>query len=222
MLAPLYPGIDELPLLKPPPYIHTNTAFFSSPTCGFVHTFKYKQSSLYTAPVLLKLARTANPTLVTFAASKSACVRFEAEPGLTGHEGPYPSTRLVFLHLRIGSKREGLTKTLPFKAWVPLNLTGAANLKSPIGAWPYCIPKYSETCEAFFAGCPPTGPLLVCTVWPTVQFVCRISRELEEAQAVLADATMKRMEIFILLFRRSRSLKTRGRLKSRGKGRGKE
>jgi hypothetical protein len=60
-------------------------------------------------------------------------------------------------------------------AAVPLKATGAANLRSPIGACPKGIPKYSETCESFVAGCPLTGPLLVWTVCPTVQFDCRSS-----------------------------------------------
>jgi len=84
----LYPGIEELPLLKLPPYIHTNTAFFASPVWGFVQTFKFRQSSLYFALLLLNIDNTAIPVAVTFAAAKSAAVGRELEPGWTGHENP--------------------------------------------------------------------------------------------------------------------------------------
>lgn len=105
ILAPLYPGIEELPLLKPPPYIHISTAFFASPVCGFVQIFKYRQSSLYFAPLLLNIDNTAIPAAVTFAAAKSAAVGRELEPDWTGHENPYhnllaisPGTRLTKTH----------------------------------------------------------------------------------------------------------------------------
>lgn len=71
---------------------------------------------------------------------------------------------------------------------LPVNFTGAANLKSPIGACPYRIPKYSETCELFFAACPVTGPLLVCTVCPIVQPYVRSSSARPWTQTPVASA----------------------------------
>jgi hypothetical protein len=92
-----------------------------------------------------------------------------------------------------------LTKDVPLRDALPVNLTGAANLKSPIGACPYGIPKYSETCESFAAGCPLTGPLLVCTVCPTVQFDCRSRRpSILEAHAQIAAVSITKAENFIL------------------------
>jgi hypothetical protein len=38
-----------------------------------------------------------------------------------------------------------LTYALPLMAEVDSNFTGAANLKSPIGAFPKGIPRYSDT-----------------------------------------------------------------------------
>jgi hypothetical protein len=64
---------------------------------------------------------------------------------------------------------------------VPLKAIGAANLRSPTGACPNGIPKYSETSESFVAGCPLTGPLLVLTVCPTVQLAARSSRSVAKA-----------------------------------------
>jgi hypothetical protein len=74
-----------------------------------------------------------------------------------------------------------LTKELPLSGAVPLKATGAANLRSPTGACPKGIPKYSETSESFVAGCPVTGPLLVFTVCPTVQLAARSSRLVAKA-----------------------------------------
>lgn len=92
-----------------------------------------------------------------------------------------------------------LTKEEPFNAAVPLKATGAANLKSPTGACPKGIPKYSETCEAFEAVCPLTGPLDVWTVCPTVQFVCLCSMLWKTlAEAHPAPAIASKTEAFIL------------------------
>ena len=81
---------------------------------------------------------------------------------------------------------------------MPLNATGAAHLRSPTGAWAYGIPRYSETLESFLAACPLTGPLLVLTVCPTVQFEdCRCSTR-AEADAEHAVTRVRRIEDFIL------------------------
>ena len=101
ILAPLYAGIDELPPWKPPPKIHSMTAFFASPVCGLVQTFKYKQSSLYTAAVLLNTSRTEAPAAVIFAASRELSDRVELFELLTGHEGP--CDQLVRGFMRTGS-----------------------------------------------------------------------------------------------------------------------
>jgi hypothetical protein len=82
------------------------------------------------------------------------------------------------------------TKTLPLSGAVPLNATGAANLKSPTGACPNGMPRYSETSESFFAGCPLTGPLLVWTVCPTVQLAARSSRSVAKTQDAAARANI--------------------------------
>ena len=79
-----------------------------------------------------------------------------------------------------------LTKSVPLSGAVPLNATGAANLRSPTGACPKGIPKYTETSESFVAGCPLTGPLLVVTVCPTVQFAARSSRSVAKAHVAAA------------------------------------
>jgi hypothetical protein len=69
-----------------------------------------------------------------------------------------------------------------------LKATGAANLRSPTGACPNGMPRYSETSESFFAGCPLTGPLLVWTVCPTVQLAARCSRSVATTQDAAARA----------------------------------
>jgi hypothetical protein len=77
------------------------TAFFASPVCGLVQTFKYKQSSLYIAAVLLNTPRTEAATAVIFAASRELSDRVELFELLTGHEGP--CDQLIRGLLRIGS-----------------------------------------------------------------------------------------------------------------------
>lgn len=76
----------ELPELKPPPYSQTKTAFFASPVCGFVQTFRLRQSSLYTPFPLLNKANVCIPTAVTFAAAIPAAVTLLEPLCRTGHE----------------------------------------------------------------------------------------------------------------------------------------
>lgn len=92
ILAPLYIGTVVVPLLKLPPYIQTSTAFFCSPTCGFVQTFKTKQSSLKVVPLGVDpCASTARLDAVTFAAARTAGGGRDVGEvlGITGHEFPW-------------------------------------------------------------------------------------------------------------------------------------
>ena len=50
----------------------TKTAFFASPTCGFVQMLRFKQSSLYLPLLLLRTPRTGMPAAVMLACL-SAC-----------------------------------------------------------------------------------------------------------------------------------------------------
>jgi hypothetical protein len=54
---------------------------------------------------------------------------------------------------------------------LPLNLTGAAHLNSPVGGFANGMPKYSETCVLSLAACPFTAPLVVLIACPTFQVV---------------------------------------------------
>jgi hypothetical protein len=60
------------------------------------------------------------------------------------------------------------TKLLPLTTVFELlfSCTGGANRKAPMGGCAYGIPRYSETCVAFFAAWPLTVPLEVTTFWP--------------------------------------------------------
>ena len=78
-----------------------------------------------------------------------------------------------------------------------MNWTGAANLRFPIGAWAKGIPKYWETCESLVAACPLTGPLLVCTVCPTVQLDDRCSKSVAYTRTTTATRT-RRIEDFMV------------------------
>lgn len=86
---PLYIGSDEVPASKPPPYMKTITAFCRSPDWGFDHTFKYKQSSLYTTSGLLMRSISSRPTVVMFEAAMTCGVGELGSDGRGGHENPY-------------------------------------------------------------------------------------------------------------------------------------
>lgn len=141
ILAPLYPEYEEAPLLNPPPYIQTSTAFFDSPVCGFVQTFAYRQSSLYFPVESPKISDINIPALVRFAAEISAKEGPEELELLIGQFGP-----CKFLSVGgPGTKTEKLTYDVPLSVEVPLYFTGAANRRSPIGGCANGIPKYADT-----------------------------------------------------------------------------
>jgi hypothetical protein len=85
--APLYPELAELPLVKAPPYIHIKTAFLLSPLCGFVHTFKLKQSSSNVELEVLNLVKYSKPVEVRFADAIDEGVILRVEAA-TGQDGP--------------------------------------------------------------------------------------------------------------------------------------
>ncbi len=58
MLVPLYHGLAAVPVVNPPPWIHTITGRFASSHAG-VHTLRVRQSSLWPSGVLPAIASNA-------------------------------------------------------------------------------------------------------------------------------------------------------------------
>jgi hypothetical protein len=82
------------------------------------------------------------------------------------------------------------TNLVPLSGLFPVYLTGASNLRSPIGGWANGIPRYSDTPVWFVAAWPETGPLLVCTVCPTVQLEAVPCRAISSAAHIDVAALM--------------------------------
>jgi len=80
---------------------------------------------------------------------------------------------------------------------LPEYFCGGAKRRSPTGGTANGIPRYSDTCDAFNAGWPLTGPLSVWTVWPTIQSDCLSSTVFANEKA--GTARKWRREAFMMV-----------------------